>query len=204
MFRSRTPIMLFAMIILLLASVPAFAMELGGHERDGTVIGLDLGYGWNTVKFTNTDGQEVSSGSIDAFNGGFQVGWAPNDNFIGSIGMNGWRRNYYTQAGNFDTRYYSFNLEGYWFPRGEGFWIKGGIGYGTVELTLVAPARIYNVNSGGMSLGTGVGYEFRIADSTALALAYIYQYTNVGDFEGGTDTTVSNNSVSLTFHFYVQ
>ena len=29
-------------------------------------------------------------------------------------------------------------LEGSWFPRGEGFWIKGGIGRGTLDFNATA------------------------------------------------------------------
>jgi len=204
MFRSRTPIVFIVMTFLLTASLPAFAMDLGGHDRDGVVVGLDLGYGWNTVEFNNAEGQKISTGSIETFNGGFQVGWAPSDNFIGSIGFNGWRRSFSQNLVPISARYYSFMVEGYFFPRGEGFWIKGGIGRGTMDLTMNHPQRIYNINEAGLALTTGAGYEFRVADTTALALAYIYQHTDVGDFGDGTDTTVGSHSVSLTIHFYVQ
>ena len=204
MLRSRTPILLIVMTFMMAATLPAMALELGGHIRDGVVVGLDFGYGWNNVKFKDTEGAEVSTGDIETFNGGFQVGWAPNDNFFGSIGMNGWRRNYNTLAGNIDGRYYSFMLEGYFFPRGEGFWIKGGIGRGTLDLTFIPPGERYNINEKGLALTTGAGYELRVADTTAVALAYIYQHTDVGDFGGGTDTTVRSHVASLTIRFYVQ
>ena len=89
-FQVRAALIVTTLLLVMASS--ASAIDLGGHDRDGTVIGLTLGYGWNSVEFTGEDGLSRDTGTIDAFNGGFRVGWAPSDYFIGSIGFYGWKR----------------------------------------------------------------------------------------------------------------
>ena len=201
-FRIRAACLVAALLVV--SASPASALDLGGHDRDGTVIGLTLGYGWNAIEYTETDGTSRDTGTIDSFTGGFRVGWASSDNFIASIGMYGWKRSYRSWT-TISIKNYAFMLEGYFFPRGEGFWVKGGVGRGTVDYFAQAAMPINNVifNETAWSWSTGAGYEFRISDGAGVGISYDLLYIPVGDFSGLTNVSSINQSVSLNIHFYM-
>jgi opacity protein-like surface antigen len=205
MSRFQLPGTLLVLALLMLATSSSFAIDLGGHDRDGTVVGLTFGYGWNTVEFTPEGGQPVKS-SPDGFSGGFRVGWASSDHFIASIGMYGWKKSYYTyQYTSTSVTNYHFMLEGYYFPRGEGFWVKGGIGRGTLDLNATAPLPSDSIifNEKDWTLGAGAGYEFRVSDGAALGISYDFFYLSIGDGGGVTDISTTSHNLSFNIHFYV-
>lgn len=206
MTRFQIPGTLLVAVLLMVAASSAFAIDLGGHDRDGTVIGLTLGHGWNSVQFTPANGVASDSGNVSSFTGGFRVGWASSDYFIASIGMYGWRKNYYTvNYTSTSATNYHFILEGYFFPRGEGFWIKGGIGRGTLDFNATAPLQEDSIifNERGWTLSTGAGYEFRISDGAAIGICYDFLYLPVGDFGNITDVSTTSHNLSLNIHFYM-
>lgn len=196
----------YLLSLVIFAASPVFALDLGGHDRDGTVIGLVLGYGSNNIKFNDArgTGQEISN--IDSFSGGFRVGWASNDNIILSLGMYGWRNSYYSPLYlSSSAKEYHFMLEGYWFPRGEGFWIKGGIGRGTLDFygKAALPKDDLIFNEKGWTLGTGAGYEFRVSDGAAIGFAWDYFHLPIGDYGSVTDISANSHNFSLNLHFYM-
>ena len=198
----RTAFLATALLVVFASS--ASALDLGGHDRDGTVIGLTLGYGWNSVDFTGGDGISRDIGNIDSFTGGFRVGWASSDYFIASIGFTGWKRSFYSFT-NFTVKNYAFMLEGYFFPAGEGFWIKGGGGFGTVDFFGQAawPENSLIFNKTSWSWSTGAGYEIRVSDGAGIGISYDLLYIPVGDFENVTNVDSLSQSVSLNIHFYM-
>jgi opacity protein-like surface antigen len=207
MTRSKISRTFLAFVLLVVTTSSAFAIDLGGHDRDGTVFGLTLGYGWNSIQVTPTGKPAVDSGNIGTFSGGARIGWAPSDYFIGSIGFYGWKKSYYTYNYNSTSAsVYHFLLEGAWFPRGEGFWLKGGIGIGTMDFNATAPLAINSIifNESGMTLVAGAGYEFRVSDGAAFGISYDYIYLPVGDFAGFTDVSSTSHNLSLSINFYIQ
>lgn len=208
MTRMHRRISLFCLVFLMVAAIPATALDLGGHDRDGVVVGILLGYGWNSVEFKDETGAERKFDGIDTFNGDFRVGWARSDHVVGSIGFNGWKRSYYQQATPITTSYYAFMLNLHWYPMGEGFWIKGGAGYGTLDFYAQYPPgdpfAPVSFNEAGLALSLGVGYEFRVADTFAIGVSYDYQTTDVGDFAGGYDTSPVSSALSLSLVYYAE
>ena len=201
-FQLRAAITITALLFVF--SAPASALDLGGHDRDGTVIGLTMGYGWNSVEYTESNGIAQDTGTVDSFTGGFRVGWASSDYFIASIGFTGWKRSFRSFT-TFSVKNYAFMLEGYFFPLGEGFWIKGGGGLGTVDFFAQAALPINNVvfNETAWSWSTGAGYEFRVSDGAGVGISYDLLYIPVGDFSELTDVSSLNQSVSINIHFYM-
>ena len=195
---------LLATALLIVLASPASALDLGGHDRDGTVIGLTLGYGWNSVESTQASGTTPDTRNIESFTGGFRVGWASSDYFIASIGGYGWKRSYYSYT-NFTIKNYAFMLEGYFFPRGEGFWIKGGVGRGTTDVWAQDPNPQEQVifNETAWSWSTGAGYEFRVSDGAGIGISYDLLYIPLGDTSDLTDVSSLSQSVSLNIHFYM-
>ncbi len=201
-FQIRTAVIVTALLLVLASS--ASAIDLGGHDRDGTVIGLTLGYGWNSIEYTKESGVSRETGTFGTFTGAFRVGWASSDYFIASIGFTGWRRDYYTFTPT-SSKAYAFMLEGYFFPLGEGFWIKGGVGRGTLDFYAKAAMPINDVifNETAWSWSTGAGYEFRVSDGAAIGISYDFLYIPVGDFAGFNDVSSISHNLSLNIHFYM-
>jgi opacity protein-like surface antigen len=201
--KMRTALLIAAV---LLVSTSASALDLGGHDRDGTVLGLTFGHGWNSVQFTQDKGSSLDTGSKSTFTGGVRVGWAPSDYFIGSIGFYGWKKSYYPyNYTSTSISQYNFMLEGYFFPMGEGFWIKGGVGRGTLDVYAKAPIQFNDIifNEKNWAWSTGAGYEFRVADEVGIGLSYDLIYLPVGDFGGLTDVKSISHNLSINIHYYM-
>ena len=207
MNRMRTLTLALTAVLLAATALPAHALDLGGHDRDGTVVGLNFGVGWNKVDFTTADG-DGESGTEDAFAGGARVGWAKNDNLIYSLGFYGWKRSY-SGLTPVSVTALNFLAEISWFPRGEGFWLRGGIGGGSLDLTIRLPQGMAVGKESGWNYALGAGYEFRVSDGTALGLAYDFRYVDIGsvggDVPGANVDSVATTShcVSLNIHFYI-
>ena len=59
--RFRTLSATLAAALALLTALPAPAFDLGGHVRDGTVVGLNFGGGWNKATKPNASNGTPSS-----------------------------------------------------------------------------------------------------------------------------------------------
>jgi opacity protein-like surface antigen len=191
-----------ACMLLTVCAAPAAAIDLGGHVRDGVVIGLDLGYGWHEVDATY-EGNTLDTGQSGAFSGGFRVGWARSDNLIGSLGIYGWKKSYYQELTPFTVTDFLFLAELAWFPRGEGFWIRGGVGGGSFDITITTPEAKTTYKQGGWNYSLGAGYELRVAETTALGVTYDLRYVDVGDFEVFERVSTFSQNVALSIRFYM-
>lgn len=189
-------------VALLLAAAPAAAVDLGGHDRDGTVVGLEAGPGWTSIKFTSS-GDETTLDPESAFAGGLNVGWAPRDELIGSIGIYGWKKSFIQDITPVSLTTFHFLAEVSWFPRGEGFWLKGGAGVGSLDLTATLPQQMVTYKKGGFSWTAGAGYELRVSDGTAIGLAYDFRWVQVGSFDFLEKTTVLTHAASFSLRLYM-
>lgn len=190
------------LLIVLLISVPAAAMDLGGHDRDGVVVGLGLGIGWNKYEFDLPDEGRVETGYQDSFAPMLSVGWARSDYFIASLSLTGWSKSFYQRVTPMSAKSMVFLADVAWFPRGEGFWIKGAIGLGDIDLTATTATDFLSVKDTGFIYGVGAGYEFRVADQAALGLAYDARFLTLDDMEQFGEVKNTHQSASLFIRFY--
>ncbi|MCK9996381.1 MAG: hypothetical protein KAH56_08920, partial [Candidatus Krumholzibacteria bacterium] len=88
---------------------------------------------------------------------------------------------------------------------GEGFWVKGGVGRGTLDFYAKAAMPINDVifNETAWSWSTGAGYEFRVSDGAAIGISYDFLYIPVGDFAGFNEVSSISHNLSLNIHFYM-
>ena len=199
---TRTNLLLLLCVpVFLCAAADASALDLGGHDRDGMVLGLDLGYGWNGVDY---DLGELSvEHDVEAFTGGFKIGWARSDKLVGFIGLSGWKRSYNVGVPATATNF-NFAAEVYWYPTGQGFWAKGGLGAGSLDLyvnTVLTENRIDEKGSGLLTT-LGVGYEFRVSGTAAFGFAYDYTRVDVGDLGPAADAVTENHVFAMTLRWY--
>ncbi len=206
--QSRSSLLSLAVFLAVASLAPTTqALDLGGHDRDGLTVGVNLGAGWNKIEYSvpdeNGDPVHEESGTSTDFSGGINVGWARNDYLIGSLGIYGWQESGWVLGNPVTARTFHFLAEIQWFPRGQGFWLKGGAGAGNLDFSVVLPATRVNFQESGWNFSGGAGYEFRIADTAALGLAYDFRYLTVGHFEGLDDTTVLSHNASLSIRYYM-
>ncbi len=205
--RSSLKTMALTSLIILLVTTSALAMDLGGHDRDGVVVGFTIGAGWNWLDFSipDDDGNPVS-GQTDTdvdLTGGLSLGWARSDHLVFSLGVHGWKAHYYFLGNSYSASTTQFQADVSWFPRGKGFWLRGGIGPGNISFSAVVPRANVTFQEWGWNLLGGAGYEFRVSDTTAIGLAYEYRHLGVGAFEGFDDTEISSHNALLSFRWYM-
>ncbi len=194
-------------VFLLSISFPAQALDLGGHDRDGVVIGLNMGAGWNWMNYSIPHEDDVSltqetDTEVD-LTGGLTLGWARNDHLIFSIGVHGWKARYWYLGDQLSVSTTQFQADVSWFPRGEGFWLRAGVGPGNISFSAVIPRANVTFQNWGWNYLGGAGYEFRVSDTAAIGLAYEYRHLGVGAFEGFEDTQISSHNALLSFRWYM-
>lgn len=190
------------LLTILLAAAPASAVDLGGHDRDGVVVGLGLGIGWNKYEYTLPDLGPVDSGYQDSFAPMLSVGWARSDYFVASLSLTGWKKSFYQSYTPIAAKSLVFMADVAWFPRGEGFWIKGTVGLGDLDLTATTATDFLSVKDTGLLYGMGAGYEFRMSGQAAVGLAYDARFLTLDDMDRFGEVKTVNQSASLFFRFY--
>jgi hypothetical protein len=190
-----------------LLSVPASGLELGGHDRDGVTVGLQLGAGWNKMDYSVRDGEgqliRQETGTSADFSGGISVGWARSDALMASLGIYGWKEGGWIVGNPLTASTMHFLAELHWFPGGQGFWIKAGAGAGTLDFSLVTPLQRVTFQKGGWNFSGGAGYELRVTDTAAFGIAYDLRYLTVGAFEGLEDTSTLSHNLSASLRYYM-
>jgi len=194
---------LLPLLIIALTTTAASALDLGGHDRDGVVVGVTMGHGWNSIALTDGKGTDRDTGDVSTFTGAFKVGWARSDRLVGFIGISGWKRSFYQSIAPASATNFNFLAELYFFPTGQGFWAKGGIGSGSLDyyVNTADPANRIQFKEGGFTYTVGAGYEFR-SGQTGIGIAYDYTRVDMGDFGAITGASVDNHVLAMSLHWY--
>ncbi len=202
------PLRKFTLLLLVMSAIfvapTARALDLGGHDRDGVVIGLNMGYGWNHVNLMDGAGVNRNTGDLTTFSGDFRLGWARNDHLIGSLALSGWKHSFIQNIAPASATNLNFLAEVEFFPTGQGLWLKGGIGVGSLDfyVNTADPLNRILFKESGLTYALGAGYEFRVSDSTGFGINYDYTYVDLGDFAGITGAAVVNHVVGISLRWY--
>ena len=179
-----------------------------GHVRDGWAYGLNLGVGWTQLKATDvsqTPALDLSSGWEADLAGGLRVAFSPSDEISSGLDFSGWTD--YSSGGpdynRIKTTAFGILAQGHWYPGGQGFYLRGGLGLGSLGLKLTHPAAIISQTKQGLGWGLGAGWEVRVSPSFALGVAYDYRAVNVGSVTSILDdvsTATQSATISLTWY----
>lgn len=180
---------------------PASALDLGGHDRDGTVIGGNLGLARTEVEYFTPILNGTTDRKVDLC-GGLSLGWADNDAMLTSLAAYGWKVSELNQGEEMTVTTYSLLGELTWFPGGEGFWLRGGFGIGFMKFALARPPYLEKFNETGWSWAGGLGYELRIQSNVAVGLAYDYRRIQVNPYQDLDRTGADSHCLTLNLRLY--
>ncbi|MCP4573101.1 MAG: porin family protein [bacterium] len=172
------------LIVLLFAST---ALAGRPHERDGFVIGFNLGGGTAQVKPDDAPKDDTGGGA-----GAFRLGWAFADQFMVGLESAAWVRS----EDEWDVTLNSTLVNFTWYPAASGFFLRAGLGGGKAEATIdVGPLDLSASDTGG-SYGVGLGHEWRLGEKFALGGALDYHEFEV---DGGKFDFVN---ITAQFNWY--
>jgi hypothetical protein len=159
------------------------------HERDGVVLGVNLGGGSAGVNILGFDLDREGGAA-----GNIRVGYAFQNQFALGLEGNAWTK-------EVDGVTWSFSVVGAaftYYPSGQGFYVRGGIGSGKVEIKASSGSRSVTASDTGPGLLGAMGYEWRLSRTFALGPQVDYGYAKVND-----DLSINyvNFTVGANFYF---
>lgn len=175
-------------LMMVAAAFPA-AAESWPHERDGFVLGFNIGGGSATAK--PNEGEESSGGGGAA---AFRFGWAFSNQFLVGYEGTGWYGNTDLDA---DLNLNSNKLNFTWYPGARGWFLRTGFGWGSAELTGGLFGATVTVSESGGAFGLGGGHEWRLTRKFALGVAVDYNKVGLEDI----DFDFVNFTAQLNWYF---
>src|SRR6185503_14193601 len=148
-------------ILLLAVSVVAQACQWP-HERDGIVLGFGLGAGTGGLDYTG-----ISSDREGGFAGGLRLGYGFTPELAAGIEGTFWTKEVDGQTWTFDVGAATLTC----YPGAKGFFVRGGIGVGTLEFETEQAGVTYSASDDGFGFLLGAGYEWRLTRKFALGPA---------------------------------
>jgi len=188
---------LFILALALLLPAGAARASLYGNIRDGAVVGMNIGVGTAKLEF-DTGGEHFETNQEAAAIGMLRLGFARSDALMVSFELNVWTRNFELTQLTIWTSLLGLS----WFPGGESFWLRGGVGIGSVDATFAWITQDNRIKESGFAWGAGTGYEWRIAEEVGLGLAYDFRWIMLGDLGDRQDVNAFNHNLSVNMNYY--
>lgn len=142
------------------------------HERDGIVLGFNAGGGSAGINVTGVD-----SNREGGFGGNFRVGYAFSPQVAAGLEGNMWTK-------NVDNETWTFSVGGpaiTYYPGATGFFVRGGVGVGTVDYSLKSGGVTLSSSDNGFGFLGAMGYEWRLGKKFALGPEFDYAHAKVND-----------------------
>jgi len=164
----------FAVLTAILTLATTSVAQAGSHphERDGVLLGFNLGAGTAGVNFTGVDSDREGG-----FAGGLRVGYAFTPEL--AVGLDGtfWSKEVDNETWSFDVGAASLT----YYPGAGGFFVRGGVGVGTMEFKTESGGVTFSASDDGFGFLLGTGYEWRLSQKFALGPEIDYSYAKVSD-----------------------
>jgi opacity protein-like surface antigen len=159
------------------------------HERDGIVLGFNVGGGSAGVTASSLDSDRETG-----FAGSGRVAYALDPQWALGLEGNVWTK-------EVDGESWTFSVGGVaatFYPGGGGFFVRGGVGSGRVEFTVDSGSFQLTASDTGFGFLLGAGYEWRLSRKFALGPEINYAYANIDD-----DFSLNyiNTTVGLNWYF---
>lgn len=202
---SKRTVELAIVIMLALGSVSQVkALDIKGNDRDGVVFGAAMGHGWNTVHVAEMSGMARDPDHMSTVIGALKFGWAWNDELVGFVGVSGWSRSLFQNIDPASATNLNGLIELYYYPGGGGFWLKGGVGAGSLDyfLNSADPARRTVFKESGFAFTVGTGYEIRFSDRFGVGLSYDYTRLDINNFGNFVGANTGNQVIAVNLFVY--
>jgi len=179
-----------AAVLALALTIPAPAMAgQWPHEREGIMLGFNVGGGSAGVTVL-----DINSDRESGFGGGGRIGYAFNPQWV--LGLEGdvWTK-------EVDGETWTFSVggpAGTYYPGGGGFFVRGGIGVGSIEYKVVSGSVTLTASDNGFGFLLGTGYEWRLTRKFALGPEIDYGY---GKIQDDVSLNYLNATVGLNWYF---
>lgn len=191
---------LAACVLLTITAVRADARY--PHERNGFLIGFNLGIGSAEVEWKG-EGVNLSSDEREGGGAGnFRVGYAVRPDLALALEVTAWSRTYDIEPG--DDATVNFSVVGpalTWYPQGGGFFLRGTIGVGRVSVEVDTGPVTVSADDGGLGVALALGYEWRLTQKFALGIEVDGGSIDAGEVDGG-DLTANFANLTAAFNWY--
>lgn len=159
--------------LLLLIALPGLSRAgMWPNERDGWMVGMNLGGGTAglNVPQINSDRESGAAGS-------FRVGYAFLNQLVVGLEGSGWTKTVEDETWRFGVGGASFT----YFPLSRGFYVRGVVGGSRIKFKTPSGPTTVNADDSGFGLIGGAGYEFRLARKLAVGPQVDFSYAEIGD-----------------------
>jgi len=141
-------------------------------SRDGVLLGFNLGAGSGGVNDSGFDSERE-----EGFGGNLRVGYAFTPQIAAGIEGSAWTR-------EVDNETWSFNVTALaltYYPGAGGFYVRGGVGVGSLEYGLDTGVFTISARDDGFGCLVATGYEWRLTRRFALGPQFEYGYGKIND-----------------------
>lgn len=161
------------LLVLLVLLHPATSEAGRPHERTGLVLGFGLGGGsaawdWAVPAFGSAN---EGSGCANV-----RIGGAIRDDVVLGLEATAWAKDYHLSvagqdAGTARVTFSTTTFTGTWYPKGGGYFLRGGVGFAAAKLEVIFPSGPFDSaqhTDAGVGLVAASGYEWRLTDKLAV------------------------------------
>ena len=159
------------------------------HERDGVVLGFNLGGGTAGVNFSGYETDREGG-----FAGNVRVGYAFHPELAAGFEGNLWSKDVDNETWDFSVAALALT----YYPGAKGFFVRGGLGISTIEVTSESNGVTYSASDSGFGFLLAGGYEWRLSRKFALGPQVDYGYGKVND---ETSMNYVNFTAGLNWYF---
>ena len=175
--------------IVLLVMMLALPVLAGTHapNRTGFFIGFGIG-GGSAAAEPGAGAASLGAGDVDRESGGsgnFRFGWAISDRATLGLENTSWLKSYDVSGTNIDATI-TLNVTTFavtYFPSNVGFYLRGGLGFGTAAVKWEQGGASVEGNTVGIGFIAATGWEWRLTQKFALGPQLQYAYIGVDDQE---------------------
>lgn len=169
-------LVILALLIPLLFPTTSSAADF--YREGHLIMGGSLGVGQAWLGDEVPDSADHETG----FAANFRVGYGLSPSFSVGVEASSWTDFQSASEGDAELSFRTFGPSVAYYPSGGAFYLRGIVGWGTLELTL-APAQSARLKAeeSGWGFAAAVGYEWRLSSLVALSPQLDLGYLDVGE-----------------------
>jgi hypothetical protein len=180
--------MLLVLLVATSTLTPSVNAAEWDHARERWLVGFSLGGGSAEAQFDADGDVLVSSDRTGGVGFGFRVGYAVRPDLVLGFEGNGWGRSDSETlpfVGDVDvtTTLTVAAVSCTWYPGAGGFFVRGGLGGGTLGQEIEAGGLTIEYDETGFGLHGAVGYEWRVTRTFAIGPQLDLAWMNIGEID---------------------